>query len=74
MAAVKNVEAAVGEDQRPTLGMKPVSLGAHFGGFENAREELGKGLGRVHEVCWKAGIDSLWESSARRRDCSIRRR
>ena len=51
VAAVKDVEAAVGENKGSALGMETIPLGAHFRRGENAREELGEGLGGVHAFC-----------------------
>jgi hypothetical protein len=51
VAAVEDVEAAVGENKGSAHGMQSVPLSAHFRRGENAREELGEGLGGVHALC-----------------------
>ena len=51
VASVEDVEATVGENKGSALGMETVPLGAHFRRGENAREELGEGLGGVHALC-----------------------
>jgi hypothetical protein len=51
VASVEDVEAAVGENKGATLGVETIPFGAHFRRGENAREELGEGLGGVHALC-----------------------
>jgi hypothetical protein len=48
VAAVEDVEAAIGENQRLPFGVETIPLGAHSGGIENTGEEFRERLPGVH--------------------------